>query len=352
MAGKRKTQDNNLVIVCEGTRTEPNYFREIRDYVQCRYPGKYSVIRVVPGKEALPKVKNAVRPKRALRSDNPYRYFEMEEQNASLYQQYKKEPVRFVREVQLFVQTKGFTRGWAVFDYDNRPQQNLSEAFDLVKANPSLSIAFSSYSFEEWILFHFEQNPTAFFESECKDINNKSVQCGLHCSPDDCHGSKCLAGRIRECQYIPGYSKEMQGLFANYLFPLLDNAFFNSAWIRSERTPVFSQNPVTTVDALVGEILDLPLYRRISSGDSFSINGTDFQLSITTVGISLKNISSVGSNINPGVLLPIDSNRNNLPLLFNSITFICPGEEMQLTLPSDCKYIQINVNFERLVFPV
>lgn len=352
MGGKRKTRDNNLVIVCEGTRTEPNYFREIRDYIQDRYPERYSVIKVVPGKEELPGVTNTGRPKKTLRNGIPYQYYEMVEQDACLYNQYKKEPVRFIREAQLFIQARGFTRGWAVFDYDNRPQQNLIEAFDMITADPSLSIAFSSYSFEEWILLHFERNLNGFIASECKGSNNKTLECGRHCSPYDCHGSRCLAGHIRECQYIPDYSKEMQGLFRYYSLPHLDKALFNSASIRLPNVPIFSQNPVTTVDALVGEMLDMPVYRWLSSGEIFCINGTDYQLNITPAGLSLKNISTVGSNINPGVLLPIDSNRNSLPLFFKSIVFIRPGEEMELTPPLGCKYIQIDMKFERLIFPI
>ena len=77
----------------------------------------------------------------------------------------------------LFMEREKYVEGWAVYDLDNksgRTSQHHKEAREDPKKVDNLHIAFSSYSIEEWFLLHFERNPKAFENSECKDKNKQN----------------------------------------------------------------------------------------------------------------------------------------------------------------------------------
>lgn len=251
---KRTTNKNNIIILCEGTETEVKYFEDIRDFVNTNAPSRFSDIRIVPIVEDVISVKNSKRKPRTLRPSLECRYYEKAEQSADIYNKYKAQPIRYVREVQLFMEEDGYMEGWAVFDKDTFSHHK--EAFSLAESVEGLNIAFSSYSFEEWFLAHFERNSHPFDASVCKDSNDKDKGCGTGVF-DDCNGAICLAGRLRECKYIPDYAKSQESIFENYTLSHLEQCYVNAAWMRSLSIgPIYQRNPYTDVDLLVKNLLD------------------------------------------------------------------------------------------------
>ncbi|MCX6030999.1 MAG: RloB family protein [Chloroflexi bacterium] len=101
------------MIVCEGEKTEPNYFRSFRvprDVVDVRGLGDNTL--------------NLVKKALELRQDDDY------------------------------------DQVWCVFDRDDFPTQNFNAAVELA-GNSGLHVAYSNEAFELWYLLHFNYHDTA-----------------------------------------------------------------------------------------------------------------------------------------------------------------------------------------------
>lgn len=251
---KNLTLKDNLVIVCEGTETEFQYFEEIADIVRSSQPDRYAKIRVVPTHEEnaeMNRIRHSLNHGRRQMSQGTshpqWLYYVMEDHSQEEYDRYKEYPVRFVREAQLMMTDGGYTEAWAVYDRDVHTGHR--RAIALSQSTPCVKIAFSSYSFEEWVLCHFERTSLAFGASKCKNM-----YCGHH---EGCCGRKCLIGRIREKGYIRDFKKNMPLLFGNHLRRRMSKAIFNAAWLRhlDLKTCVWERNPYTDVDRLISDLI-------------------------------------------------------------------------------------------------
>ncbi len=110
--GKKGKPKRRILILCEGEKTEPNYFRAFR---------VTSVIIDVLGLGAntTSLVEEAIKQKKEAKEKN--------------------EP---------------FEEIWCVFDRDSNPKANFNKAFELAKRN-NIHIAYSNEAFELWYLLHF-----------------------------------------------------------------------------------------------------------------------------------------------------------------------------------------------------
>lgn len=262
---QRSTNTDNIVIVCEGKDTEPNYLKELRDYLGL----PEDRMRIVPfGDEAKkaelrdkalkkPDTQKSGRKKRTLNppatpeKSGKY-YWVMEEEDLETYNNCCGQPTRYVREAQLWVKYEGYTEGWAVYDLDTFTKHE--EAITQAKTEPVVNIAFSAVSFEEWILLHFERNPKAFERSSCKDAKGQYLNCGTGKNPDDCQGDRCVAGRIQKEGFIKEYSKGDRKLFSEQTLPNIEIARINAAWSRSihdQAKQPYECNPYTDFDKLI-----------------------------------------------------------------------------------------------------
>lgn len=268
---------NSLVIVCEGTETEYKYFEELASIVRRDQPDRFSRIKVVPTPEekAVTDARRSSYKRKMRNTTQPiFLYHVKEEKSAREYALNSAQPVRYVREVQLFMIEDGYSDGWAVFDKDIHTGHK--RAWELASQMPRLKIAFSSYSFEEWILCHFERNSYAYHQSLCK-----RKDCGIQHT--GCQGRKCLIGRIREKNYIPDFVKSKERLFANVLAKRLGIACVNAAWLRSlnKNNNPYHQNPYTNVDELVLQLLDIQdRFEWVKVGEVFEYEGHRFVLHI------------------------------------------------------------------------
>lgn len=271
----RKTK-NNIVIVCEGTETEYDYFTGLKNYLGDS--GKYYTIKIVPTKDPEGiQGGNRQRKNRKLNGDrDTLRYYEQVEESRELYDKYHKQPTRYVREAQLFLKDNIYTEAWAVFDNDDFP--DLENAFKLASTDDKLNIAYSSISFEEWLLHHFERNAKVFDRSECK-VDDKSIDCN---KDKGCRGEHCIAGRLRTQGYLPYYKKNNKDDkkkdredFFTQTRSHLEQARINAAWLRHlQDAPIYERNPYTDVDRLVSRLLGLDKeYVWVRLGEEFKYNG-------------------------------------------------------------------------------
>lgn len=281
--GHRKLSEDSIVIVCEGTETENTYFEEL-----CSY-SSISIKRVVPELSEVVD-KNAKRNRQAavrqLGESNspgfsgPEYYVGLAEIDNATYEQFKSEPVRWVRAAQLYQERKGYYEAWAVFDMDKGREKAHIHAFSM--CTKTLHIAFSAYSIEEWFLLHFERNPKAFSFSECKDTNKKVIDCGAQtCSSvQNCSGSLCIGGRLRKQGYISDYAKQNGKDYAGLTKKRFHVACVNASWSRSlSNEPVFKRNPYSDVDKLVMRLLGINYdIEWLKIGDEFDIAGDAYRI--------------------------------------------------------------------------
>lgn len=274
-----------MLIVCEGTKTEPQYFEWLRDNVAL--PSKiWDKIEIcsntiLPNDIAIPKKSeiNGKRKTRNLKFENPNRRKQQQDVLKELwefvygididsekYEDVRAQPLRYVAQAQCLQEhSKVYDEIWAVFDKDGHIYHK--EAFDRAKKpvnDIKTNIAFSSRSFEHWILLHFEKNNYAFNFTECKESQNDPFGCDSNIG---CKGDKCLVGYIRK-KYYPSLKKsyiepDLQN-FMGVLYDRIGIALENALWLKDQNAKniqsgqqIYELNPYTDVDNLVKSIVGL-----------------------------------------------------------------------------------------------
>lgn len=265
-----------IAIICEGKETEHPYFEAVVN--EAKQKGLNLQVKILSDKLKDDKGKRG--DSIALKEDSSdtfgegkrYLYYEKFETDRAKYELYKQQPIRYIREAQMFL-NDGCEEAWAVFDYDvqeGKADDKAHKAAFIIqdqdtnrehnKPNERLHIAFSSYSFEEWLLLHFERPLKAFNNSMCdnykdslkKHEKDKRTLVGCSCN-------ECLAGYLNSNALIKDYGKDKANeYFENYTKPHLHKACVNAAWMRSikpEKLP-YKCNPYTDVDRLVMRLLD------------------------------------------------------------------------------------------------
>lgn len=326
----------DVVIVCEGSTTEYNYFCEVRKYINDNIENPvYTNIRIIPGDSDSVSA-NSNRPSRVMVPDaSKWRYYEMAEESIEEYRKYRAQPVRYVREAELFLKEKFYDEAWAVYDWDektNQHQKKHAEVFPLLQRNQGkLFVAFSSYSFEEWILSHFERNEKKFTESDCSDVSKHSYMCGSikADNENDCHGDKCIAGYIRSRGYIPFYSKGDKSLFSNYTLrggKVNRYAIFNAAWLRYKGQR-FSSDAYTDVDILVRKMLgDDYSCEWHSLDDPFPFGGTVLKIVERDSYLYVKNVGNQSCGLTPSNFVTTNINGQKGHALLDCNYLLRPGE--------------------------
>ncbi|MFN6379269.1 MAG: RloB family protein [Flavobacteriales bacterium] len=230
-----------LFIACEGTSTEYQYFQS--------WAQSDEVLNWFERVDVYPD-ENADRPK-----TTPYQLFEKAKEMLD----------QDLADI-----------AWIVFDHDNHPR--LSDTFLDAQAS-NVKVAFSSRSFEEWVLLHFQKNSTTFNATECKDNEEKPINCGSSFVPD-CSPVDCLIGHIRRENLIVNYSKKKTFDLYDNLRTNTEIAIVNAAWLRfrvgasinSVQPPLETLNPYTDVDQLIYKLQERS--DKIEWGDS----GTNISL--------------------------------------------------------------------------
>lgn len=297
MRNRKTTKTNNIVIICEGTDTEYYYFNSIKKYVEKEFPELFSNILLLPVPVNQGKINNGGKRKRRPLDKNVNRYYYKEEDSEELYNKFKKQPTRYVREVELYMQQDGYTEGWAVFDKDEHPDHIF--AFQYAKSVSSLHIAFSSYSFEQWFLLHFEKSDYPFLKSDCHD-GSSDFKCGSINKYDDCRGIKCIAGALRERKYLSSYSKSSDDIFKK-TFSKLEVAYENAAWLRCLlKVEPYETTAYTDVDLLVKRLLGCEIeYQWLTLNVPFNFERTKVVLEKCDDAYILKNIGSCSVLLTP-----------------------------------------------------
>lgn len=339
---ERHFKYQNIVILCEGTKTEFQYFCSIKNYLNKTNPGRFSEIKVVPveGEMVIPPGQRKRRTLKALRGnlDLSICYYCLQEENSELYDKYKAIPTRFVRETKLYMDRYKYQTGWVVYDHDNHQDRQFAAE---LAAEWGVKVAFSSRCFEEWLLMHFERNDTIFQASVCKDADGNDRMCGTGVD-EDCHGTVCIGGLLREKKYIPDYQKsDASLLFENYTLPKLDQCLINVEWLNQLEPdiPYFNRSRYTSVGDLVKYLLDVDkMVRWVHLGSTISFRGTQLVINQHANYFVLENIGKQACIVK-GLLLYYNKTFDSLGGVTNE-SFLPPKQSIVLlTRPQDAVFI-------------
>ncbi len=185
-----------ILIVCEGAKTEPNYFREVVDHYEL------STANVTISGEG---------------GSAPKKVFE---HGIKLFQQEKKNYPQ-----------NSFDRVYFVFDKEQH--ETYQATLDKIKVSKPQNTFFAITSipcFEFWLLLHFEYTTQPF-----KQIGKTS-------------SGKALLSALQK--HLPNYKKNSNGIF-RCLFPRLGSAMQNAKLVNAHAQREKSDNPSTQIHVLL-----------------------------------------------------------------------------------------------------
>ena len=193
---KTRETRKNFLIVCEGEKTEVNYFKAFT------VPKKIEVMVKGEGKNSLSLVNKAIQIIDNVNKDD------------------------------------SFDQIWCVFDKDNCSKEQFNQAERLAKEN-NIKIAYSNEAFEIWFILHFQYLDIATSRSEYLTILTNQMQ---------------KYGLLNKKEK---YAKNREDMYEK-LKPYQTTAITNAAKLIQDRDEAkkhpFDANPSTTVHELVQEL--------------------------------------------------------------------------------------------------
>lgn len=192
-----------VLIVCEGEKTEPNYFRSLKDYLR-------------------------------LATSNVTVTGECGSDPSSVVAKAKDEVTKTKKEKS---QGSGFDKVYCVFDKDKH--ERYSEAIDTAKANGFIPIT-SIPCFEVWVLLHFMFTASPYTASKGKSICAQVIN------------------KVRSKSGFANYQKGAKTYFHD-LLDKLPTASANAKKLRSQNLASGTDNPSTMIDNLIDYLFSLKL---------------------------------------------------------------------------------------------
>jgi len=289
---KKRTPPLSVFIACEGSNTEPLYFEKLNEIMEDEdnYP---FAITVYPDKEL---------------DKNP-----------------KTDAIGLVNVA--IERKEDFDELWVVFDKDGYTKHK--EAFWLAKEN-NINVAFSSISFESWVLLHFERSNVSFAKSEniiAEKFQNKD-------------------------KYLDDYAKSGDYNVYPKIQDKTKEAFENVSWLRNwlnSKIPnytIYEVNPYTDVDFLVKKLLlDDSIYEFREIGQNLIFNGVEIEVSNVNNEYVVKITNSTNKSLiwNEFLFYDFAKNKINVP---NSI--IPVGNSAENNLGQIAESRRIFVEFRKL----
>ena len=228
--GKRKKRipPKTIFIACEGKNTEPIYFERIKEEIE---------------------------------DDNCFAITVYPDRNND---KHKSDPMGLINEAQNRI--NDFDEVWAVYDKDGytKHKEAIEKANEIINGK-IVNIAFSSISFEHWVLLHFEKNSKTYIKSE-NIVNEKFI------SNDN---------------YFPEYSKKSNFDIYPYIRKLMSNAIENASWLRYikkdelNNDEKYNVNPFTDIDILIKKLFNISVNIRFYTiGELLNFDGIIIQTSI------------------------------------------------------------------------
>jgi hypothetical protein len=267
-----------ILLVCEGQRSEPDYFHNLRNEILSKIHDVSIDILPIPKdeQEAIDKdvedfkIRKGAKKRQVRASIN-----QVEPVDYIIENEYKSQPTCYVRKAQLAYFEKGYSEIWAIYDKDGHPDHEKAYGISIDKSvcEKIVNIGFSSISFEEWILMHFEYCEIGFLKSQCRDSDKKSFNCGAKTNENDCNGENCVVGRI-VCKQFINYNNSKFFDYNDYN-PGLHLALKNALKSREEakdKVHFYNNNPYVSLDRIVFKL------KHIEKGDFNWVYDSNFEI--------------------------------------------------------------------------
>ena len=343
-----------IMIICEGKRTEPNFF-----YCLCKdlkERGELNCKCTVLPKSSFEKEDeetNADRGDRKRIVRELYKGKNIPPNENELFP--GEQPLNWVKAGLGYLDT--YDEVWCVFDKDGHPKQK--EAFALVNENQkegkNINIAFSSRCIEYYFLIHFEYLYKAFEKSECneKQYQEKGVKTVyFNCMTPKavpgkaCDGSLCVNGYARK----KGYWNESKTNIS--LYPILCKKLYigirNAFKVRKDsysidaESPIYERNPFVTTDHLVARLLGFHII--CGNSHEFCVSGTTLNIIIDNVQLKILNSGHISYVINKTSIQSLNVETGETIPLCERSYLLKPGKEIFISLNTEEKYItQLNL---------
>lgn len=341
----------SILLICEGARTEPNFFYELKeDSDKCAIPDQ---VKILP-KPALEDVDFNIQPdrgrsRRLRRQVNNYTEKQQNIEKSNLFP--GEQPLNWVKAAHESLNV--YDEVWCLFDKDEHPKQK--EAFELaaqiVEQGGNLHIAFSSRCIEYYFLLHFEYLFRCFEKSECNEklysSSGRSKTVYFHCMTDRavknkaCDGSRCINGYARS----KGYWQESKTNESVYrlLSDKLLIGLRNAAALRKESDsspqggwPIYERNPYVNTDYLVARLMG---YTLLEDNTNIVINdsGTDLHLFKDGVYLTIENNGDVAYLLKENCLSVLDINSGQKISFYGERKLILPKESHSMPVLQDSK---------------
>lgn len=259
----------------------------------------------------------------------------------------KTDPVHMVKEAKK--NKSSYDEIWVVFDKD-RERDALNQDAIKLATKSKIKIAFSSISFEHWLILHFEKCSQPFERSDCESRSTNEVP--IVCV---CNGTLCAKTYLKQPARYPTFEKGKSLLYDDLKGRNL-SAIENAAWVRKEKSPytdIHILNPYTDVDNLLAELLNLERVVYLSIGDTFNFGGVDISVmnqqrtgNVVSITLTINNQGAIAFPMNA---LQLFSLRDNLGVLFNytiaATQLIAPGSNQNVVIN-----FSVNANSASLTF--
>lgn len=326
-------------IVCEGDKTEPLFFTDLCD----RFYGDSKDFDV----RTIPQPNIPVEDAEADSSRGSYKGKKRKVKSGGQKDVAEDEvitgvpPLKWVLYARK-IMSEGVDESWAVYDKDEHPkhEEAMAEANKIIDGK-KVNIAFSSRSFEYYLLLHFEYLYYGFEATECGErIKGKKqiYECGTGKNPDkDCDGKKCINGYARK----HGYWMESKSSVST--FPLVKDkllkGMINACRLRTESDsktdePIYKRNPYTNVDILVGRLIGK---ETVSYGTTYTFrdHGSDWSVKLDEKGLNLTNNKNGSEIFQRGMFIIYDLEKNTKKELNEKVLLYNP--QIQISAESETK---------------
>jgi len=241
----------------------------------------------------------------------------------------KTDPFNMVKEAKKNLRI--YDEVWVVFDKDRERDDENLKAFELAEKS-KISVAYSSISFEQWILLHFERSIKPFERSDCESRKQPCI----------CNGEKCALTYIKQNHY-PNYVKGRAKLY-DELVGLQYVALEYAAWLKWHNgfNPNFLlMNPYTDVDVLVAYLLELPTIQFVNLNTEFKFDHVSLyiidltiqveKVSVTFLVTNNSNNSWVFNNSQTNMIL-LDKDNKEVNYRIPRIVICSQGESKEATI--------------------
>lgn len=352
------TRHSNYVIriVCEGNKTEPLFFTSLCD-MYCKDKDAMDV-RTIP----QPYIPEDDEVDNSTRGNYRGRKRKIKTGNKSVEDVVITgvPPLKWVLYARQIL-SEGVDESWAVYDKDKHPKHE--EAYleaNKVIDGKKVNIAFSSRSFEYYLLLHFEYIYHCFNETECGEkLRGKKhiFECGTGKNPGkDCDGKNCINGYARK----KGYWQETKS--SESTFPLVKDylvkGIVNACRLRAEsdlktKEPIYNRNPYTNVDILVGRLIGK---ETVSFNHTFTLNehGCNWSVKFDENGLTVKNHKDGFEHFGKGMFVVYDWKTKSKTELNMDAFLLQANETKQLPCKLEATQvisIQVNPEKEILLLP-